>query len=61
MGAWFDHSPQHDFRVRNAYGYIWGLPVLVPTCPKKLFATGPRKKYVDMPMSLTHYMLHHLT
>ena len=22
--------------------------MLVPTCPKKLFATGPRKKYVDI-------------
>ena len=46
--AWFAHSPQYDFHVKNAYGYIWGLPVLVPTCPKKLFALGPRKKHVDI-------------
>ena len=45
--AWFDHSPTYDFRVVDPHGYIWELPVLVPTCPKKLFAQGPRKKYVD--------------
>ena len=32
--AWFDHSPTFDFRVKNAFGYIWGLPLLGPTCPK---------------------------
>ena len=46
--AWFAHSPDFDFRVADPSGYIWGLPVLVPTCPKKLFAQGPRKKYVDI-------------
>ena len=25
-GAWFARLPQYDFRVKNAYGYIWGLP-----------------------------------
>ena len=33
--AWFD---PFDFRVIDPPGYIWGLPVLVPTCPKKLFS-----------------------
>ena len=37
----------YDFRVIDPPGYIWGLPVLVPTCPKKLFSEGPRRKYVD--------------
>ena len=36
--AWFAHSPEFDFRVVDPSGYIWGLPVIVPTCPKKLFA-----------------------
>ena len=35
--AWFDHSPTFDFRVNDPPGCIWGLPVLVPTCPKKLW------------------------
>ena len=52
--AWFDHSPTLDFRVKNAFGYIWGLPLLVPTCPKKLFAKGPRKKYVDIVTDTLH-------
>ena len=52
--AWFAHSPQHDFHVKNAYGHIWGLPVLVPTCPKKLFGKGPRKKYVDIVTDTLH-------
>ena len=46
--AWFAHSPDFDFRVVDPPGCIWGLPVIVPTCPKKLFAQGPRKKYVDI-------------
>ena len=33
--AWFDHSPTFDFRVKNASGHIWGLPLLVPTCKLK--------------------------
>ena len=52
--AWFAHSPQHDFRVKDAQGYIWGLAALVPTCPKKLFALGPRKKYVDIVTDTLH-------
>ena len=47
--AWFAQSPQYDFRVKDA-----GLPVLVPTCPKKLFAIGPRKKYVDIVTDTLH-------
>ena len=31
-----------------------GLPVIVPTCPKKLFALGPRKKYVDIVTDTLH-------
>ena len=54
VGAWFGHSPQYDFHVKNAYGYIRGLPVLVPTCPKRLFALGPRKKYVDIVTDTLH-------
>ena len=46
--AWFAHSPQRDLRVKDPPGYIWGLPVITPTCSKKLFALGPRKKYVDI-------------
>ena len=23
--AWFAHSPQHDFRVKDPQGYMWGL------------------------------------
>ena len=52
--AWFAHSPDHDFRVKDPPGYIWGLPVIVPTCPKKLFALGPRKKYVDTVTDTLH-------
>ena len=56
--AWFAHSPDFDFRVKDQSGYIyiyiWGLPVLVPTCPKKLFEQGPRKKYVDIVTDALH-------
>ena len=52
--ARFAHSPQHDFRVKDVQGYIWGLPAIVPTCPKKLFALGPRKKYVDIVTDTLH-------
>ena len=52
--AWFDHSPTFDFSVVDTSGYIWGLPVLVPTCPKKLFAQGPRQKYVDIVTDTLH-------
>ena len=52
--AWFAHSPTFDFRVTTSSNYLWGLPVLVPTCPKKLFALGPRKKYVDIVTDTLH-------
>ena len=52
--AWFEHSPTFDFRVIDPPGYIWGLPVLVPTCPKNLFAQGPRQKYVDIVADTLH-------
>ena len=52
--AWFTHSPTFDFRVTNSSSYLWGLPALVPTCPKKLFAQGPRKKYVDIVTDTLH-------
>ena len=52
--AWFDHSPTFDFRVIDPPGSIWGLLVLVPACPKKLFAQGPRQKYVDIVTDTLH-------
>ena len=52
--AWFAPSPDHDFRVKDPLGYIWGLLVVVPTCPKKLFVLGPRKKYVDIVTDTLH-------
>ena len=52
--ARFDHSPTFDFRVIDPPGYIWGLPALVPTCPKKLFSQGPRQKYVDIVTDTLH-------
>ena len=45
--AWFQHSVNHDFRVTDPAGYI-------PTCPKKLFAQGPRQKYVDIVTDTLH-------
>ena len=35
--AWFEHSPTWEFWVVDEAKYRWGLPVLVPTCPRKLF------------------------
>ena len=52
--AWFEHSTTYDFRVIDPPGYIWGLPVLVPTCPKKLFSQGARQKYVDIVTDTLH-------
>ena len=52
--AWFDSSPTSDFRVTEAPKYRWGLPVLVPTCPKKMFIQGPRKKYIDIVTDTLH-------
>ena len=52
--AWFDSSPTCSFRVNEPPKYRWGLPVLVPTCPKKLFSQGPRHKYVDIVTDTLH-------
>ena len=52
--AWFASSPTCDFRVNEAPKYRWGLPALVPTRPKKLFAQGPRLKYVDIVTDTLH-------
>ena len=52
--AWFDSSPAQDFRVTEAPEYRWGLPVLVPTCPKKMFSQGPRLKYIDIVTDTVH-------
>ena len=54
--AWFNHSPQCDFRVKNAYGYIWGLPVIVP---RSSLRWVPERSMLTL--SLTHCTLHHLT
>ena len=51
---WFDSSPAYDFRVTEAPKYRWGLPVLVPTCPKKMFIQGPRLKYIDIVTDTLH-------
>ena len=53
--AWFDSSPTCDFRVTEAPPkYRWGLPVLVPTCPEKMFTQGPRLKYIDIVTDTLH-------
>ena len=52
--AWFDSSPTCDFWVADASKYRWGLPVLVPTCPRKMFMQGPRLKYVDIVTDTLH-------
>ena len=52
--AWFDASPTCDFRVVDAPKYRWGLPALVPTCPKKMFIQGPRLKYIDIVTGALH-------
>ena len=52
--AWFDSSPTCDFWVADAAKYRWGLPVLVPTCPRKMFMQGPRLKYVDIVTDTLH-------
>ena len=52
--AWFEHSPTWDFWVIDEAKYRWGLPVLVPTCPRKLFMQGPRLKYVDIVTDTQH-------
>ena len=45
---------KHGLPTHQIPGYTWGLPVIVPTCPRKLFAQGPRKKYVDIVMDTLH-------
>ena len=52
--AWFNSSPECDFWVADASQYRWGLPVLVPTCPKKMFMQGPRLKYIDIVTDTLH-------
>ena len=52
--AWFESSPTCDFCVTEEAKYRWGLPVLVPTCPRKMFAQGPRLKYVDIVTDTLH-------
>ena len=29
--AWVRHSTTFDFHTPDAFGYVWGLPILVPT------------------------------
>ena len=52
--AWTKHSTKYDFHVPDSFGYIWGLPILVPTCPRKLFEQGPRKNFVDIVTDALH-------
>ena len=52
--AWFESSPTRDFWVTDAPKYRWGLPVIVPTCPKKMFKQGPRLKYIDIVTDTLH-------
>ena len=52
--AWVGSSPTCDFWVVDEAKYRWGLPVLVPTCPRKLFKQGPRLKYVDVVTDTLH-------
>ena len=52
--AWFESSPKYDFWVADPSNYRWGLPVLVPTCPKKVFMQGPRLKYIDIVTDTLH-------
>ena len=41
-------------RVTEAPKCRWGLPVLVPTCPKKMFIQGPRLKCIDIVTDTLH-------
>ena len=52
--AWFESSPTRDFWVTEEAKYRWGLPVLVPTCPRKMFAQGPRLEYIDIVTDTLH-------
>ena len=52
--AWFNSSPECDFWVADTSQYRWGLPILVSTCPKKMFMQGPRLKYIDIVTDTLH-------
>ena len=41
--AWLKPSTTFDFHTPDSFGYVWGLPILVPTCARKLFEQGLRK------------------
>ena len=58
--AWFQHSVNHDFRVTDPAGYTWGLPVIIPTCPKRSSLHKAQDTSM-MTLSLIHCMHHHLT
>ena len=45
--TWVNHSTTYDFHSPDLFGYTWGLPILVPTCPRKLFEQGPRDIVTD--------------
>ena len=45
---WTDHSVTYDLRAHEPIGSLWGFPLLIPTCLRKLFAQGVRLKYVDV-------------
>ena len=38
--AWVRHSTTYDFHTPEAFSFVWELPILVPTCPRKLFEQG---------------------
>ena len=56
QNSWVKHSSNHDFHITDALGYIWGLLIIVRTCPRKLFEQGPRKNMWIL--SLTRCMPH---
>ena len=52
--AWVNHSKNYGFHARDPLGYLWVLPTIVPTSPRKLFGLGLRKKYVDIVADTLH-------
>ena len=40
--------------MNEALGFVGGLPLIVPTCPRQFFAEGPRHKYVDIVTDTLH-------
>ena len=54
VSHWTIHSPTCDLRAHEPLGFIWGLPTIVPACPKKIFEQSPRKKYVDIVTDALH-------